>query len=378
LRTSHMVAFSSLAAVVVPPAALPGAQFAVQLACRKGGEASECTRQLWRASGNWPVIQPQVVQSVAGQRHTQRPSALAGKGKRAIDSVTSIAVQVDSWETSEELPFGCVESDVGWLPGPVGGSSGRELPPFKGRRPGPSDPSLTAGTGARRIMRAVQFTPAYKERVVALARQHAVAWASAHSTPDAVERSFHASCLEPDHFELWIAVRLRIAAVNSAIAARHLWDKTSPLYDARLDLACPYHVYLWMCRHFSFGEYGEREAGTADTAADDADVAARGATVFDRFRKRRELSDMARAQASKPFNPGQDCGVDDGARPTRHGDGARMRHKAGIHTGRSSHSLNDAATNYFIYWEEATRTTSYGPTGATARWSPATTCTREA
>ena len=96
----------------------------------------------------------------------------------------------------------------------------------------------------------------------------------------------------------------------------------------------------WLNRHLSFGEYGE--VGANDESLEG----------FDRYIKRRELSNIARAQASKAFRPGQHVGIDDGVRATRHLDGSRMRHKAAVHTGRAFDSLNCASTHYFLNWEE--------------------------
>lgn len=56
----------------------------------------------------------------------------------------------------------------------------------------------------------------------------------------------------------------------------------------------------WLNRHLSFGEYGE--VGANDESLEG----------FDRYIKRRELSNIARAQASKAFRPGQHVGIDDG------------------------------------------------------------------
>ena len=256
----------------------------------------------------------------------------------------------DHSETAEWMPLECHADDVGWVPGPVGGPCGRAQPAFTGGPIGPADTSLDAQSDSRRIMESAQFSARYKARVVVLARQHCAAWQGAHSNKDGVERAFCAADLCPEHFELWIAVRIKIAMLNSAVPAKWLWDRKRPgIYDPRIDAACPYDVYRWFCRHFSFGEYGDCNG---DATQDDGAAPLRGTPGFDRFVKRRELSDIARVRAASAFNPGQDCGVDDGIRPTRHLDGVRMRHKAAVHTGRAFHSLNCAETCYFMYWEE--------------------------
>ena len=144
-------------------------------------------------------------------------------------------------------------------------------------------------------MQSVQFTARYLKRVVELAQQHAAAWAATHTQLDSVERSFKSSLLQPSHVELWIALKVRIAMLNVNIPASWLWDPSHPrVYDPVVDKACPYDVYRWLNRHLSFGEYGESGAG-----GEGVQVAG-----FDRYIKRRELSDIARAQAARAFRPG--------------------------------------------------------------------------
>ena len=326
----------------VPSQVPPGGKFYVLLPSTGRGSAAGTAKAVWRASGCSPAIQPRNVHAVAGARHAHRPSARAGGSQRAANNFITTDVQVSTWTTGEELPWELCAEDVGWLPGPVGGSSGRARPRFKGAQPGPTDPSLGRSTGARRIMQSVQFTARYLQRVVELAQQHVAAWARTHTASDAVERAFKAELLRPEHVELWLAIRARIAMVNVGIPAAWLWDPNHPhAYDRAVHEACPFDVYQWLNRHLSFGEYGEDGA--------DGDGAELG---FDRYIKRRELSDMARAQAARAFRPGQHVGIDDGVRPTRHLDGSRQRHKAAVHTGRPFDSLNCATTNYFLNWEE--------------------------
>ena len=52
-----------------------------------------------------------------------------------------------------------------------------------------------------------------------------------------------------------MAVCVRIAMLNPAIPAKHLWDKEQGhVYDPRLNAACPFAVFQWLNRHLSFGE----------------------------------------------------------------------------------------------------------------------------
>ena len=150
--------------LVVPEAVLPGGKlYALLPSARKGGAGLQA-RAVWKASGSMPAIQARVVCAApSGARHTQRPSARAGN-QRACDCITSFEAQVDAWSTNEPMPFELAATDVGWLPGPVGGSSGRALPAFSGTRAGPTDPSLGRSTGARRIMQSVQFSAHFLQR----------------------------------------------------------------------------------------------------------------------------------------------------------------------------------------------------------------------
>ena len=110
-----------LAGAVVPEGTAPGGEFAVPVVRRRRGEAVQESKSCWRASGNWPTIQPRTVHTVPGRRHDQRPSAAITGGQRAVDTISTYAVQAASWEAAEELPFEAAQADVGWLPGPVGG-----------------------------------------------------------------------------------------------------------------------------------------------------------------------------------------------------------------------------------------------------------------
>ena len=104
------------------------------------------------------------------------------------------------------MPFEVYEEDVGWLPGPVGGSAGRQRPAFSGRRPGCANHRWSSRTSALTIMRAVHLTKEYVDAVLAAAKAHVAAWAAAHDRRDGIERSFSGERLERKHFEADVTV----------------------------------------------------------------------------------------------------------------------------------------------------------------------------
>ena len=217
--------YKNLASVVVPEGVLPGAEFKIQFACVVKGEPSSKEKQLWRASGQVPVIVQRQCEPGSEKRHGMRPSEqvrAAGGAAKAIDSIQTIGFCIGNWATAEEMPFEACAEDVGWLPGPAGG--GRALPPFTGKTPGPDPKLFSARSTARQIMQQAQFTPEYCDKVVALAKQHAYAWSRHHSCKDGVERAFHAGDLRREHFELWIGISILIAMLNVSIPVQELWN----------------------------------------------------------------------------------------------------------------------------------------------------------
>ena len=352
--------YAKLGDVKVPQGVQPGGEFEVALAGRKSnatGLQSVNKKKLWRASGNVPVIVPRDCSEVAGARYSHRPSAqrrASGTLPGRSDPFDAQEQHINNWATSEEMPFEVNAADVGWLPGPVGGTKGRLRPRFTGPRPGvPRGVGLNANSNNREIMQSVQLCPRYLQKWRILTVQHCHAWRQTHRTLDSIERAWNASDLRDEHFELWLAARVRIAMLNVAVPAEALWKESHILYDFWLAAALPFQVMQWLNRHASFGEYGNTTAQPARAVDDAADQAsARPAAGFDRYMKRRELSDIARAQAAVVWNPHQILGMDDIVRVTRHRDGQRLRHKAAVHTGRICDALNDATGHYFLHWEE--------------------------
>ena len=74
-----------------------------------------------------------------------------------------------------------------------------------------------------------------------------------------------------------------------------LWDAKKSLYDQMLDRKLPLGTYQWMNRHVAFSEYdGDREEQR-----------------YDRYRKRRIITDMVNKILPTVYCPHQDVGLDE-------------------------------------------------------------------
>ena len=359
--------YASVDAVVAPTAVAPGGRFVVNVMATRRGRRVAVEKELFKASGCAPTIVMPKRTLAGGARSAQRPSALAraeagSVRARAIDHVVTNNVDITEWATTTVLPFEVHADDVGWFPGPVNGSAGRPMPPFTGHQRGVRDASLTAQSSARRIMQSVQFTRHFKQKAVELARGHEEYWQATHNRRDGIERAFTASELRESHVELWYAATAKAAALNPAVPADSLYNKKSELYSPNLVAALPHDKLRWLNRHLSFGGVGATAADGDCEAAGGVDGAS-GAPK-DPYRKRREVSDIARAAAPRVWWPGQHLGFDDLVRVTRHREGRRVRDKAAVHTGRRGDGLNDAHSHYFLHWEEHGWQRSNSVTGA--------------
>ena len=125
------------------------------------------------------------------------------------------------------------------------------------------------------------------------------------------------------------------------VRAYSLWDRRSSLFDAEVYTAMTFHQYQWLTRHLSFAD-----------PASDVNALSPGDAGYDKYRKRRELTDALSAQFGQAFNPFQYVGVDDAPRPTRHRDTQRVRFKAAVHSAKLVDSLNDCKTGYCLGFEE--------------------------
>lgn len=360
--SSEPLTYGSLADVQVPIGTGLGEPFVIQHRRMKSGQPVLSRRTLWRASGNAPVVMPAKVELATGRRHEHRPQASAraaggSTAARTVEFARATPHGLDITASAIELPCELCEADVGWLPGPVGGKDGRPLPTFTGRPMGARDQTLSGSSSARAVMRSVQFTRRYKERIIHHAVAHRKVWQEQHEKKDGTERALSTERMRPELVELWFAAAARVAMLNPHLPANLLWDPSSRHFDEQLAEALPYDMWRCLNRHLSFGGTTVRDDqddcdGASSSESDAEDAGTEATEAPDRFRKRREVSDLARQRAGQAFHPGQHLGFDDCIRVTRHWEGARQRHKAAVHTGRPCDSLNCAHSNYFIHWEE--------------------------
>ena len=87
------------------------------------------------------------VEVLDGPRHSRRPSSISIAKKARKRNITQVAVVAwadgydlpeDGWSDDDLLPPENCREDCFWAAGPIH----RELPPFRGPTPGPTDPKL--------------------------------------------------------------------------------------------------------------------------------------------------------------------------------------------------------------------------------------------
>ena len=195
LRLCAMAVFASLEQVQVPPGTAAGGELTVSIQAKRKGQTVAVAKQLWRASGRMPVVQPRKVQESFEPRHSLRPSALErvrmnDSRAQPIDGDNVRPAGARRWVGDMELPFETNAADIGWLPGPVNGNAGRAMPVFQGAPAGFTSTLITGKSSARTVMRRVQLSPAFKAHVVDRTKAHSEAWDRVHNEKDGVERSF--------------------------------------------------------------------------------------------------------------------------------------------------------------------------------------------
>ena len=348
--------YAKLDHVVVPDGTAAGCSFQVYLQHKNPSKPPKLVK-LWRASGQQPHIQPRKLELADGWRHEHRPSACARKSlndsrAKAINNIETVQAEVAQWATDDELPFETREDDIGWLPGPVGGDAGRPFPAFAGPPIGPTNRRFSSGTSARRIFSEVHTSKDYLDYVVNAATAHCKAWDAARSSRDGIQRAVKPESLTTGKLELWFCARMRIAQLNPSVPAKSLWTRGHRHYDAQLDNALPYDAFRWFNRHISFGTYGDAGDSDQSDCSDEEPTGGEEQSSSDRFRKRRQGSDICRALPRKAFNPGQNLSWDDFMAADRHMGCMRAKHKTAVHSGRQGEALTCAHSNYYLYWEE--------------------------
>eukprot|EP00966_Prymnesium_polylepis_P263312 6082005-Prymnesium_polylepis.1 len=182
-----------------------------------------------------------------------------------------------------------------------------------------------------------QITAEFKEKWLQYTREHCFAYRRKY--PAAVKRNIEASMkhfyrkLKAAHFDLWIAVRLRVAQLKPEVPCDALWDPDDSLFDAEVFGALTFFQYQWLNRHASFADYGMATAN-----------AQLGDPAFDSKRKRRELTNLLSVGFGKAYRPHQHVGLDEATREHKHWGKMRIRFKAAVHSGALVDSLNDCQT----------------------------------
>ena len=161
----------------------------IETTTTKGGKRKD-TVVGWQPHAQQPVIIGRNLERIEGARAAMRPCAVARRsGKKSITDVTWADEfdQPSDWEDAEEaMPVEKYESDVGWRAGPAK----RELPPFKGHAPGPTDSTLTALSTPMEFVR-TQLTGEFMQKCIEYTIAHAHAYRAADplQATTSIERS---------------------------------------------------------------------------------------------------------------------------------------------------------------------------------------------
>ena len=333
----------------------------------------------WTPHCKRPVVMGRNLEAVSGARASRRPSKLARKeGKKSITEV-AWADSYDppsDWEGDEDMPQERYESDCRWYAGPAA----RDLPPFLGPTPGPTDKSLTALSVPHEFVR-TQLTGEFLAKCMEYTIAHANQWRDAHPTSrsSTIERSMrgYESRVTAEFVWMWLAVRTRIACLKPEVPAQCLWQRKSHLFDSQVHASMTYVQFTWMNRHCSFAHTPppSKPANTtvdessdddssdddSDTCADvcsdledeeECDEAEESPARADTHRKRRELTDLLCKGFGRAWHPHQHLGMDEGVRSHKHGGKMRIRFKATVHSGNLVDSLNDCVSKYCLWFEE--------------------------
>lgn len=184
------------------------------------------TKELYDPHNSKPQYIERNLEMIEGKRWARRPSALAKKaGQRSASDVLEADEFVgskDSWATTECMPEEDKLEDCGWLPGPVV----RELPKFKGPKPGPTDSTLKPNSSSREFV-LTQITSEFKKKWITYTIAHARAYRAERPRwrNSCIERSVvidghkHKTLTE-DMFDIWIAAKVRVAQLKTEIPAR--------------------------------------------------------------------------------------------------------------------------------------------------------------
>lgn len=388
---------------------------------KKAGRAAACKRPRAPANPKPPpkrrgkaaaaakIYQPHFIdrclEKVSGARHERRPSTIARKGNKRRSSEILVADtfdgSADSWAADVEMPAEKVPDDAGWLPGPIV----REIPQFKGPKPGPTSAHINHDSSEVAIMHEL-LTSEFKERC----RVHTISHIQAHRADlarrygDVALKGVEAAFGEREDeifgdtaaakrrfellFDTWLAAMIRVAHLKPEVPKSALWGcvpECSFLHNFQLDNIITWRQFQFCNKHMSFADtegsdkdsdvlddsdvdddVGSQSDGEEESSSQDAEESAApgdneqvqlqpvAKKRFDTFRKRRELTDIANRAFAAAYNPNQHLGLDEGTRATKHWEKIRIRFKASVHSGTLVDMLNDCKTSYCLWFEEQT------------------------
>eukprot|EP00967_Tisochrysis_lutea_P108254 scaffold167584_cov23-Tisochrysis_lutea.AAC.1 len=180
------------------------------------GQSVMKTITMYQPPNHQPKVFDRNITVMDGPRHARRPSSVSRKqGKKNMTQV-QWADEYDQpdegWSDEDLMPAESLKEDCYWAAGPIA----RALPPFLGPEPGPTDRSLNEKSSASEIM-ANLIPLEFKIRWCTYTKQHARAWREKRPDwrSDTVERSMMTLkkrfALRSNHFDLWLAARLRVA-----------------------------------------------------------------------------------------------------------------------------------------------------------------------
>lgn len=328
-----------------------------------------------------PCVMGRHLDELNGHRYARRPSYLA----RAAGVFNATQLKwadsydpPDDWAADEEMPSEGKLEDCGWLPGPAS----RELPPFRGPTPGPTDSKLLPSSCPELFLN-TQLTDEFKKKVVTYTIAHCEQYQ--HQNPDWRARSSERAMMnfkkafDVGVFESWLACRMRVAQLKPEVRAEALWNRKSSLFDTLVFNSMTFHQWKWINKHISFADV-ENENDTSDDESEVSDeeqvsdnepeedeyeeaeeldeggehdtAVQHKSTLQDSHRKRRELTDLACQTFGAAWRPHQFIGLDEAVRAHKHWARERIRFKAAVHSRSLVDSMNDCESKYCLWFEE--------------------------
>ena len=190
----------------------------------------------WRPHAAQPTRMKPEPETIDGPRHARRPSAKAKKvGKRRATDL-GWADEYDlpeEWsEEDEPMPDEDAEEDCGWRAGPIE----RERKPFLGPKPGPTNEELTVDSSRSDIM-AELISDEFKSKWCEYTCEHAEAYREEHENWESnrIEQAMlkPRKLITPATFDLWIAIRIRLAELKPEINVARVWTTGDHLLPPR-------------------------------------------------------------------------------------------------------------------------------------------------